>query len=159
MALERAVGFLRNSKNKGCLHMLKIADFIRDFYRKLHEVVPEDLKRELNKYERVVKHALYMVVGQYDLFHKGEAPSLQERFHIKMDQMVSDYQTWKRGGCKAYAKPKQYVSGKIAGASKKAFDLVLNTYLVYVRDLERAKERKKIVALYDEGDDEPDLAA
>ena len=116
--------------------MLKIADFMREFYIKLHDVVPEDLKRELAKHERVVKHALYMVVGEKEIFHKMDASRFQEKFHVKMDQMAGDYHTWKRAGCKAYAKPKQYVSGRIAGASKKAFDLVLNAYLLRVREME-----------------------
>lgn len=116
--------------------MLKIADFMRDFYLKLNEVVPEDLKRELAKHERVVKHALYMIVGGQEHFQKMDAAKFQEKFHVKMDQMASDYQTWKRAGCKAYAKPKQYVSGRIAGASKKAFDMILNGYLLKTREME-----------------------
>ena len=116
--------------------MLKIADFMKDFYKKLHEVVPEDLKRELLKHERVVKHALYMIVGDRELFHKGDAALFQEKFHVRMDQMASDYQTWKRAGCKAYARPKQYVSGRIAGASKRAFDMILNAYILRARELD-----------------------
>ena len=103
---------------------------MRDFQKRLFEVTPEDLKRELTKHERVVKHALYMIMGQYEVFRKEDAVRFQERFHVKIDQMASDYQTWKRAGCKTYAKPKQYISGRIAGASKKAFDQTLNLYLV-----------------------------
>lgn len=111
-----------------------ISDFMRDFQKRLFEVTPEDLKRELTKHERVVKHALYMVMGQYEVFRKDDAVKFQERFHVKIDQMASDYQTWKRAGCKSYAKPKQYISGRIAGASKKAFDQILNLYLVRIRE-------------------------
>lgn len=114
--------------------MLMISDFMRDFQKRLFEVTPEDLKRELTKHERVVKHALYMVMGQYEVFRKDDAVKFQERFHVKIDQMASDYQTWKRAGCKSYAKPKQYISGRIAGASKKAFDQILNLYLVRIRE-------------------------
>ncbi len=110
--------------------MLYIADFMRDFHTKLYEVTPEDLKRELTKHERTVKHSLYMVMGQHEHFQKDDAVQFQEKFHIRIDQMASDFRTWKRAGCKAYAKPKKYVSGRIAGASKKAFDMVLNKYML-----------------------------
>ncbi len=139
------------------LPMLKISDFMRDFTIKLHEVVPEDLKRELAKHERVVKHALYMVVGEKELFHKMDASRFQEKFHVKMDQMASDYHTWKRAGCKAYAKPKQYVSGRIAGASKKAFDLILNVYLLRAREVDgmpvMAMEPRESLILEEAGDE------
>ena len=144
--------------------MLKISEFMRDFYVKLNDVVPEDLKRELAKHERVVKHALYMVVAGKDLFVRADAAKFQEKFHVKMDQMAGDYHTWKRAGCKAYAKPKQYVSGRIAGASKKAFDMVLNTYLLRVRELEGAafnetnSNREELLVL-DESGEEPLSAA
>lgn len=110
--------------------MLYIADFMRDFHTKLYEVTPEDLKRELTKHERTVKHTLYMVMGQHEHFKNEHASHFQERFHVRIDQMASDFRTWKRAGCKPYAKPKQYVSGRIAGASKKAFDMVLNHYML-----------------------------
>lgn len=110
--------------------MLYIADFMKDFHLKLYEVTPEDLKRELTKHERVVKHTLYMVMGQHEHFRHDDAKAFQEKFHVRIDQMASDYRTWKRAGCKPYAKPKKYVSGRIAGASKKAFDMVLNKYMV-----------------------------
>ena len=110
--------------------MLYIADFMRDFHAKLYEVTPEDLKRDLTKHERTVKHTLYMVMGQHEHFQNDDAKAFQEKFHVRIDQMASDYRTWKRAGCKQYAKPKKYVSGRIAGASKKAFDLVLNKYMV-----------------------------
>jgi|266.fasta.fasta_contig_21_3449421_length_530_multi_7_in_0_out_0_1 hypothetical protein len=114
--------------------MLMISDFMRDFQKRLYEVTPEDLKRELTKHERVVKHALYMVMGQYEHFRRDDAIKFQERFHVKIDQMASDYQTWKRAGCKSYAKPKQFISGRIAGASKKAFDQMLNVYLLRLQE-------------------------
>lgn len=143
--------------------MLKISEFMKDFYFKLNEVVPEDLKRELAKHERVVKHALYMVVSGKDLFYKADAARYQERFHVKMDQMAGDYQTWKRAGCKAYAKPKQYVSGRIAGASKKAFDMVLNVYILRFREMEGtqvvATEGREELFVLDESGEEPLNAA
>lgn len=136
---------------------------MKDFYFKLNEVVPEDLKRELAKHERVVKHALYMVVSGKDLFYKVDAARYQEKFHVKMDQMAGDYQTWKRAGCKAYAKPKQYVSGRIAGASKKAFDMVLNAYILRFRDMEGepviAQEVREELFVLDESGEEPLNAA
>ena len=110
--------------------MLYIADFMREFHSTLHEVTPEDLKRDLTKHERIIKHTLYMVMGQHEHFKHEDAVKFQEKFHVRIDQMASDFRTWKRAGCKAYAKPKQYVSGRVAGASKKAFDLVLNKYIL-----------------------------
>ncbi len=143
--------------------MLKISEFMKDFYLKLNEVVPEDLKRELAKHERVVKHALYMVVSGKDLFYKVDAARYQEKFHVKMDQMAGDYHTWKRAGCKAYAKPKQYVSGRIAGASKKAFDIVLNAYILRLREIEgvpvMAQEAREELLVLDESGEEPLNAA
>ncbi len=145
--------------------MLKISEFMKDFYVKLNDVVPEDLKRELAKHERVVKHALYMVVAGKDLFYSADAAKFQEKFHVKMDQMASDYQTWKRAGCKAYAKPKQYVSGRIAGASKKAFDMVLSSYIIRGRQMEgisfaaeQQQSREELLVL-DESGEEPLSAA
>lgn len=116
--------------------MLFISDFMRDFHAKLHEVTPEEVKRDLSKHERVVKHALYMVMGQTEHFVRQDAAKFQEMFHVRIDQMASDYRTWKRAGCKPYARPKQYVSGRVAGASKKAFDQVLNTYLLKAKMFE-----------------------
>lgn len=110
--------------------MLYIADFMREFHTKLYEVTPEDLKRELSKHERIVKHTLYMVMGQHEHFKHETAKHFQERFHVRIDQLASDFRTWKRAGCKPYAKPKQYVSGRIAGASKRAFDIILNKYIL-----------------------------
>lgn len=109
---------------------------MRDFYKELNNVTPEDLKRELSKQERVVKHALYVIMGEHEYFQREHAVKFQERFHVRIDQMAADYQTWKRAGCKPYAKPKQYVSGRIAGASKKAFDRVLNTYLLKTKEMQ-----------------------
>lgn len=125
--------------------MLMISDFMRDFHKKLYEVAPEEVKREITKQERAVRHALYMVVGQFQEFRKEDAIKYQERFHVRIDQMASDYHTWKRGGCKTYAKPKQYISGRVAGASKKAFDQVLNTYLLQTRSLAPKVEPNKLV--------------
>lgn len=110
--------------------MLYISDFIRDFHKKLYEVAPDEIKRELIKQERVVKHTLYSILGQHEFFHNKDSRHFQERFHVRIDQLAGDYRTWKRAGCKPYAKPKQYITGKVAGASKKAFDQILNTYMV-----------------------------
>jgi hypothetical protein len=121
--------------------MLFIADFMRDFHVRLHEIAPEDVKRDIVKHERVVKHTLYMVMGQHEHFRKEDAARFQELFHVRIDQMASDYATWKRAGCKPYARPKQYVSGRVAGASKKAFDQVLNSYLLRVKEMQPLKER------------------
>ena len=143
--------------------MLNISEFMKDFYFKLNEVVPEDLKRELAKHERVVKHALYMVVSGKDLFYQVDAARYQEKFHVKMDQMAGDYHTWKRAGCKAYAKPKQYVSGRIAGASKKAFDMVLNAYILRMREMDGTpvliQEAREDLFAFDASGEEPLTAA
>ncbi len=121
--------------------MLYIADFMRDFHTKLYEVTPEELKRDLAKHERTVKHTLYMVMGQHEHFRNEDATLFQEKFHVRIDQMASDFRTWKRAGCKPYAKPKQFVSGRVAGASKKAFDMVLNKYILESRGPIRRAER------------------
>ena len=144
--------------------MLKISEFMKDFYVKLNDVVPEDLKRELAKHERIVKHALYMVVAGKELFYTADASKFQEKFHVKMDQMASDYQTWKRAGCKAYAKPKQYVSGRIAGASKRAFDMVMSSYIIRLREMQGVQsfvqsERESGLLVLDESGEEPLNAA
>ena len=144
--------------------MLKISEFMKDFYIKLNDVVPEDLKRELAKHERIVKHALYMVVAGKELFYTADASKFQEKFHVKMDQMASDYQTWKRAGCKAYAKPKQYVSGRIAGASKRAFDMVMSSYIIRLREMQGVQsfvqsERESGLLVLDESGEEPLNAA
>ena len=144
--------------------MLKISEFMKDFYVKLNDVVPEDLKRELAKHERIVKHALYMVVAGKELFYTADASKFQEKFHVKMDQMASDYQTWKRAGCKAYAKPKQYVTGRIAGASKRAFDMVMSSYIIRLREMQGVQsfvqpERESGLLVLDESGEEPLNAA
>ncbi len=144
--------------------MLKISEFMKDFYVKLNDVVPEDLKRELAKHERIVKHALYMVVAGKELFYTADAAKFQEKFHVKMDQMASDYQTWKRAGCKAYAKPKQYVTGRIAGASKRAFDMVMSSYIIRLREMQGVQsfvqpERDSGLLVLEESGEEPLSAA
>lgn len=99
-----------------------VSDFMSLFVKRLYDEMPEDAKRDLIKQDRTVKHALYLVMGKYQRLRKELAISFQEKFHLKMDQLSADYRTWKRAGCKSYARPKQYVSGQVAGASKKAFD-------------------------------------
>ena len=113
---------------------MHIADFKRDFYKKLFEVAPEEVHREITKQQKAVKNTLFTVMGGHDRIVAELAVKFQERFHVRIDQMASDYRTWKRAGCKPYAKPKQFVSGKVAGASKKAFDQVLGAYLLSVRE-------------------------
>jgi hypothetical protein len=110
-----------------------VSDFMSLFVKRLYEVIPEDEKRELIKQDRTVKHALYMVMGKYQRLSKDLASPFQEKFHLKMDQLTADYRTWKRAGCKAYAKPKQYVTGQIASSSKKAFDYALGTFLLDIK--------------------------
>lgn len=126
-----------------------VSEFMRNFYKKLYEVAPEEVHRDLTKQERAVKHVLYMVMGDKNRLTYKEASYYQERFHVRIDQLASDYRTWKRAGCKAYARPKQYVSGKVAGASKKAFDYVLGTFLIHARnqvsELERIKEEEGVL--------------
>ena len=129
------------------LPMLPISDFMRDFYQTLYSVAPEEVKREISKQERVVKHTLYMIMSQHELFDAKDARHFQERFHVRIDQMASDYHTWKKAGCKAYAKPKQFVSGRVAGASKKAFDQVLNTYILKSRAQPQRIIPKEVVAI------------
>lgn len=123
-----------------------ISDFMSLFIKRLYEVVPEDAQRDLVKQDRTVKHALYLVMGKYQRLRKDLAVPFQEKFHLRIDQLAADYRTWKRAGCKGYARPKQYVSGPIAGASKKAFDHTLGTYLLELK----ARSGEKVVPLNQE---------
>ncbi|MCH9624736.1 MAG: hypothetical protein S4CHLAM27_11360 [Chlamydiia bacterium] len=125
-----------------------VSDFMSLFVKRLYEVLPEDAKRDLIKQDRTVKHALYMVMGKYQRLRKDLATPFQEKFHLRMDQLAADYRTWKRAGCKTYARPKQYISGQIAGASKKAFDFALGTFLL---DLKQ-REGEKIIPIPQEVD-------
>ena len=136
--------------------MLYISDFMRDFHKNVYEVMPEEFKRYLVKEERGVRHALYMVVGQYETFRHQNARFFQEGFHVRIDQMAADYRTWKRAGCKPYARPKQYVSGRVAGASKKAFDMTLSRYILLDREREhvRVNESKQTRVLLLEENEE-----
>ena len=127
--------------------MLYIADFLREFHKKLYEVAPDEVRRDISKQERVIKHTLYTVMGQHEFFKKEHAVHFQERFHVRIDQMASDYRTWKRAGCKAYAKPKQFVSGRVAGASKKAFDQILNKYLLQLNQFESTQNEFNVDSL------------
>ncbi len=126
-----------------------VSDFMSLFVKRLYEVIPEDGKRDLIKQDRTVKHALYMVMGKYQRVRKDLASPFQEKFHLRMDQLAADYRTWKRAGCKTYARPKQYISGQIAGASKKAFDYTLGTFLL---DLKKNPTEEKVFPLYTSDD-------
>ncbi len=110
-----------------------VSEFMSLFIQRLYETMPEDAKRDLIKQDRTVKHALYLVMGKYQRLSKDLASPFQEKFHLRMDQLAADYRTWKNAGCKSYARPKQYISGQIAGVSKKAFDYTLGSYLLDVR--------------------------
>lgn len=119
--------------------MLLISEFMRDFQKKLYEVAPEEVKREITKQERIIKHTIFVVMGQHEFFKRVDAVKFQEKFHVRIDQMAGDYRTWKNAGCKTYARPKQFVSGKVAGVSKKAFDQVLNSYMLRSKELEEGR--------------------
>ena len=121
-----------------------VSDFMSLFIQRLYEVIPEDAKRDLIKQDRTVKHALYMVMGKYQRLRKDLATPFQEKFHLRLDQLTADYRTWKRAGCKAYARPKQYITGLVASSSKKAFDYTLGTYLL---DLKQMEGESKIVSM------------
>jgi len=122
-----------------------VSDFMSLFVERLYEIVPEDARRDLIKQDRTIKHALYIVMGKYERLRRDLASPFQEKFHLKMDQLAADYRTWKRAGCKSYARPKQFISGEIAGASKKAFDYTLGTFL-----LETKHQREEQVASFSE---------
>lgn len=124
-----------------------VSDFMSFFVKRLYETVPEEVKRDLMKQDRAIKHGLYMVMGKYQRIRKDLAMPFQEKFHMRMDQLAADYRTWKSAGCKAYARPKQYISGPIAGVAKKAFDHTLGTFL-----LELKKEDTKVVPIIEKGD-------
>jgi hypothetical protein len=94
-----------------------------------------------------------MVMGQSEHFVRQDAAKFQEMFHVRIDQMASDYRTWKRAGCKPYARPKQYVSGRVAGASKKAFDQVLNTYLLKAKTFQY-RDQEEFASIQKNGLDE-----
>ena len=132
-----------------------VSDFMSLFVKRLYEVMPEDAMRDLVKQDRTVKHALYLVMGKYQRLRKDLAISFQEKFHLKMDQLSADYRTWKRAGCKSYARPKQYVSGQVANASKKSFDYILGSYLLELKSLQSEKivsmpESQKDISSFDE---------
>ena len=110
-----------------------VSDFMSFFVKRLYETMPEEAKRDLVKQDRTVKHALYLVMGKYQRVSKDLASPFQEKFHLKMDQLAADYRTWKSAGCKSYARPKQYISGQVAGVSKKAFDFTLGTFLLDIK--------------------------
>jgi hypothetical protein len=107
-----------------------VSEFLSSFNKKLYEVAPKEIHRDLERQERTVKHSLFSVVGVVRELAKNEAIKYQEDFHTKIDRMAMDYKTWERGGFKRYAKPKQFVTGRVAAASKKAFDWVLSDFLV-----------------------------
>lgn len=107
-----------------------VSEFLSSFNKKLYEVAPKEIHRDLERQERTVKHSLFSVVGISREVAKNQAIKYQEEFHTKIDRMAMDYKTWERGGFKRYAKPKQFVTGRVAAASKKAFDWVLNEFLI-----------------------------
>lgn len=116
-----------------------VSDFMSDFVKRLYEIIPEDSKRDLIKQDKAIKHGLYLVMGKYQRLRKDLATPFQEKFHLRVDQLAADYRTWKNAGCKGYARPKQYVSGPVAYASKKAFDYTLGTYLLELKKLDSEK--------------------
>ena len=117
-----------------------VGEFLATFNKRLYEVAPKEIHRDLERQERVVKHSLFSVVGTTRELAKGDVVKYQESFHTKIDRMATDYKTWERGGFKSYAKPKQFVTGRVAAASKKAFDWVLHDFLTHLqrKDEERA---------------------
>ena len=129
-----------------------VFEFIEHFEKKLHEIVPEEAKRDLEKQKRTVKNTLYSLASDKERIREQDAIWLQERFHIRMDQLASDYRTWKRAGCKTYARPKQYISGPIARTSKRAFDTILNQLLLAIR-----KRRAKVSAPIEAFDAQEDI--
>ena len=131
-----------------------VSDFMSLFVGRLYETVPEEAKRDLIKQDKAIKHGLYLVMGKYKRLRKDLATPFQEKFHLKIDQLAADYRTWKRAGCKAYARPKQYISGTVAGVAKKAFDYTLGTFLLELKKIDQEKivsiEANQKVTTWDE---------
>lgn len=117
-----------------------VSEFLSSFNKKLYEVAPKEIHRDLERQERTVKHSLFSVVGVSRELSKNQVVKYQEDFHTRIDRMAMDYKTWERGGFKRYAKPKQFVTGRVAAASKKAFDWVLSDFLVSFQKKEEARE-------------------
>ena len=109
---------------------MQTSQFIQSFVKKAYAMAGEESERHLVKQERVVRNNLFISLGGHGLLSTESAAKYQETFHTKMDQLASDFRTWKRAGCKQYARPKQIVSGPIAYISKKAFDQALNDFLL-----------------------------
>jgi hypothetical protein len=116
-----------------------VVEFLASFNKKMYEVAPKEIHRDLERQERTVKHSLFSVVGTSREVSKGEAIKHQESFHTKIDRMAMDYKTWERGGFKSYAKPKQFVTGRVAAAAKKAFDWVLHDFLTNIQKKEEER--------------------
>ncbi len=109
--------------------MMLVSDFIKMFEQKLYSLSTQDDQRELLRQEKVIKGTLFTIIGQNQRLSVDKAVNYQESFHVRLDQLAGDYRTWRRGGCKKYAKPKQLVSGTLAALSKKSFDFVLNYFM------------------------------
>lgn len=116
------------------------SEFITSFNKKLYEFAPKEIHRDLERQERAVKHTLFVALSGSKEIVKTEAIKIQEGFHVRIDRMAMDYKTWERGGFKRYAKPKQFVTGRVAATSKKTFDWVLNEFLVNIENKEMARE-------------------
>ena len=127
-----------------------VSDFMSLFVKRLYEDVPEEVKRDLVKQDRTIKHVLHRIMSDYHRLRKELASPFQEKFHLRMDQLAADYRTWKRAGCKSYARPKQYVSGHVAGLSKKAFDYTLGVYLIDLKH--QGKEKVVPISTNEEKD-------
>jgi hypothetical protein len=109
---------------------MQTSQFIQSFVQKAYAMAGEESERHLVKQERVVRNNLFVSLGGHGILTAESAAKYQETFHTKMDQLASDFRTWKKAGCKQYARPKQIVSGPIAYISKKAFDQALNDFLI-----------------------------
>lgn len=109
---------------------MQTSQFIQSFVKNAYAMAGEDIERHLVKQERVVRNNLFVSLGGHGSLSVENAAKYQETFHTKMDQLASDFRTWKKAGCKQYARPKQIVSGPIAYVSKKAFDQALNEFIL-----------------------------
>ncbi|MCH9612910.1 MAG: hypothetical protein S4CHLAM102_14100 [Chlamydiia bacterium] len=106
-----------------------VSDFFNSFHHFLYKMSPDDARMDINKYERVVKSALFSVIGGKREVLTAQGVKVQESFHTRIDQLAQDYRTWQKGGYKRYAKPKQYITGQVAQSAKRAFDQTLHNLI------------------------------
>ena len=130
-----------------------ISDFFNSFHYYLYSISPDEIRMDVNKHERIVKHTLFTVIGGKREVPTDQIYKMQEMVHVKIDQLAQDYRTWQRNGYKRYAKPKQYITGRVAAAAKRAFDQTLHNLIVNLRktqEVDQVRPRRTLVMTQEE---------